>query len=143
MTGVQTCALPICLITLYGNIDYRAILNFLDREHLSRAASKGRSLLGEFEEPVKPGFRTCTAQSPAYHGSPSEHASVMDYGIDLSGCTKEELIYWDLFADILDNDTSPWHRYAREMGINHVMEVYLDTLQIGRASCRERVSSPV
>ena len=31
----------------------------------------------------------------------------MDYGIDLSDCTKEELIYWDLFADILDNDTSP------------------------------------
>ncbi|MCA5578986.1 peptidase M16 [Enterocloster clostridioformis] len=52
----------------------------------------------------------------------------MDYGIDLSGCTKEELIYWDLFADILDNDTSPWHRYAREMGLNHVMEVYLDIL---------------
>ena len=117
-----------CLITLYGNMDYRSVLHFLDREHLSRAASKGRSLLGEFEEPVKPGFRTCTAQSPAYQGSPSEHASVMDYGIDLSDCTKEELIYWDLFADILDNDTSPWHRYAREMGINHVMEVYLDTL---------------
>ncbi|MFQ9705121.1 MAG: hypothetical protein ACLR0U_31095 [Enterocloster clostridioformis] len=44
----------------------------------------------------------------------------MDYGIDLSGCTKEELIYRDLFADIPDNDTSPWHRYAREMGLNHV-----------------------
>ena len=59
-----------CLITLYGNMDYRSVLHFLDREHLSRAASKGRSLLGEFEEPVKPGFRTCTAQSPAYQAVP-------------------------------------------------------------------------
>ena len=117
-----------CLITLYGNLDYRAVLHFLDREHLSKVLSKGSSLLGEFGEPVKPGFRTCTAQSPAYQGSPSEHASVVDYGIDLSGCTREDLIYWDLFADILDNDTSPWHRHAREMGLNHVMEVYLDIL---------------
>ncbi len=99
---------------------------FLDREHLSRAASKGRSLLGEFEEPVKPGFAPAQPKVPHTwaalgtrfcHGL--RHRSV--------GLQKEEPPYWDLFADILDNDTSPWHRYAREMGINHVMEVYLDT----------------
>ena len=34
-----------CLITLYGNMDYRSVLHFLDREHLSRAASKAAASL--------------------------------------------------------------------------------------------------
>ena len=119
-----------CLMVLYGDMDYRAVLEFLDREHLSnvslRKESQGELLLSSLLEPVKPGFRTCTAKSPAYEGSPSQHGAVIDYAIDLSGCSQEELIYWDLFADILDNDTSPWHRCAREAGLNNVAEVYLD-----------------
>lgn len=121
-----------CLIVLYGDMDYRAVLEFLDREHLSKAPApeinRGACVLRRLREPVKPGCRTCTAKSPAYEGSPSDHASVIDYAIDLSGCSQEELIYWDLFADMLDNDTSAWHRYARESGLNNVMEPYLDLL---------------
>ena len=121
-----------CLMVLYGDMDYRAVLEFLDREHLSkvclREESRGELLLAGLREPVKPGFRTCTAKSPAYGGTPSQHGAVIDYAMDLSGCSQEELIYWDLFADILDNDASPWHAWAREMGLNNVMEVYLDLL---------------
>lgn len=117
-----------CLMVLYGDMDYKSILEFLDREHLSGVSSTGPSELSSFREPVLPGFRTSVSKSPAYMGSPAEHASVMDYGIDLSSCSQEELIYWDLLADILDNDTSAWHRYAREEGLNNVTEVYLDLM---------------
>ncbi len=45
----------------------------------------------------------------------------------LSGCSEDDLVYWDLVTDILDQDTSAIHRSAREKGLNNVIEVYLDT----------------
>ena len=52
---------------------------------------------------------------------------IIDYGIDLSGCSEQDLIFWDMVTDILDQDTSAIHRAAREKGLNNVIEVYLDT----------------
>ncbi|MGN0372787.1 MAG: insulinase family protein [Enterocloster sp.] len=141
-----------CLIILYGDLNLNRILEFLDREHLglrrnteipgpqanikipgpepeiSAPSPSPGDARSYFNSPAAPGFRELTAQSPAYEGSPAEHASLIDYAIDLSGCTQEELVCWDLLADILDNDSSLWHRFAREEGLNHVMEVYLDSL---------------
>lgn len=125
-----------CLIVLYGDMDYRGMLDFLDREHLSLwrdqscPAQKGqvRSLLPAMNRPPKAGRRSLTSKSPAYEGSSRKQAAVIDYAIDLTGSTQEELIYWELFAGLLDNDTSPLHRCARKAGINNVMEVYLDLL---------------
>ena len=113
-----------CLMVLYGDMDYRAVLEFLDREHLSHYTGTHRSLLSAMDQTPVPGKRSLTAESPAYSDSPREQASIIDYAIDLTGSSQEELIYWDLFTDILDSDTSPWHRCAREAGINNVMEVY-------------------
>lgn len=117
-----------CLIVLYGCVDYRAVLDFLHREHLSGRTPGSDLLPAVMVRPPVPGHRSLTHRSPAYEGSPGEQCSVIDYAIDLTGSTQEELIYWDLFTDILDSDTSPWHRCAREKGINNVMEVYLDQL---------------
>lgn len=117
-----------CLMVLYGDMDYRAVLDFLDREHLSLWEDQNRSLLPVMNQVPEKGRRCLTAKSPAYEGSPREQDAVVDYAIDLSDSTQEELVCWDLFADMLDNDTSPVHRCAREAGINNVMEVYLDLL---------------
>lgn len=117
-----------CLMVLYGDADYRSVLEFLDKEHLSRYKGTHRSLLPVMNQAPAPGKRCLTAKSPAYADSPREQASIIDYAIDLTGSSQEELIYWDLFTDVLDSDTSPWHRCAREAGINNVMEVYLDLL---------------
>lgn len=117
-----------CLMVLYGDMDLKTALDFLDRQHLSHFPGKHGSLLHYMNQPVTPGHRILTSQSPAYEESSEEQCSIIDYAIDLTGSTQEELIYWDLFTDILDSDTSPWHRQAREDGINNVMEVYLDQL---------------
>ena len=120
-----------CLIVLYGKMDIRRVLDFLDREHLSRfpvaADALDHDLLSYFHEPVKQGFFRCNAESPAYEGNPGNNNAIIDYGIDLSGYSEEDLIYWDMVTDILDQDTSAIHRAAREKGLNNVIEVYLDT----------------
>lgn len=124
------------LMILYGDLDLERMLAFLDREHLNGhekhvsvcdhpAAPFPFSLL---HHPVRPGFRELTAQSPAYEGSDCGHASIIDYAIDLSECSCEELICWELFTGMLDSDNSPWHSIARDMGLNQVLEVYVDSL---------------
>ena len=120
-----------CLMVLYGNMDYEAVLEFLHKEHLSRYPGQegaDGNLSAYADAPVRPGHAIQSAPSPAYEGSEAEHGSIIDYAIDLSDSSQEELIYWDLMADILDNDTSAWHRQARQVGLNNVMEVYLDQL---------------
>lgn len=128
-----------CLMVLYGDMDYRPVLDFLHREHLNAQKHSSRKnpplpqkedhrSLSAMNQIPEPGHRCLVAKSPAYEDSPGEQASIIDYAIDLTGSSQEDLIYWDLFADILDSDTSPWHRLARESGINNIMEVYLDLL---------------
>ena len=121
-----------CLIVLYGKMDIRRVLDFMDRNHLSRFpqetdAADDNNLLSYFHEPVRQGFFRKEAESPAYEGNPGNNNRIIDYGIDLSGCSEDDLVYWDLVTDILDQDTSAIHRSAREKGLNNVIEVYLDT----------------
>lgn len=116
-----------CLIILYGDADLDAVLQFLDEKHLSRFKSRNLNLRPLFEEPVVPGFRRTGAQSPAYRKSPAEHASIIDYTIDLSGLSHEDIICMGLCAGMMDQDTSPVQRAARTLGLNNIIDVYLDT----------------
>ena len=134
-----------CLVVLYGAMDYEKILDFLHREHFSKypagsdmAAGNGSEprlspvqaaahrALALFGQPPAPGFREIYAQSPAYKDSPKDHASILDYAIDLSDVSQEDLLYWDLLADMLDSDISPLQQCAREEGLNNALEVYAD-----------------
>lgn len=127
-----------CLIILYGHMDYDEVLSFLNREHLSRGSEKKsdcqnlirKPALIHYLKPAVPGFRESEEASPAYKGSKMSQASVIDYALDLAHCSEEELICWDLFAGLLDNSTSPLHQIAKRNGLNHVIQVYLDTLLI-------------
>ncbi len=149
-----------CLIVLYGSMDLERMLRFLDEAHLSRfperdgmpggtaAQDFGSAALALLQEAPAPGFRELTGQCPAYQGSPLQDASLIDYAIDLGGCTQEELTGWDLLAGMLDSEASVWHRLLREAGIHNITEVYLDTslarpvlkfhLRNGEASQKER-----
>ena len=109
-------------------MDFSRILEFLHKEHLSFTKQKANpraELPYKYKKP-QTGFRTLIQESPAYKGTPVEQAAIIDYAIDLSNSSQEELIYWDLFAVLLDHDASPWHKYARNQGINNIMEAYLD-----------------
>lgn len=116
------------LIVLYGDMDYRKVLEFLHMEHLSKTRKRDVDLSRYMSEIPASGYTEQTVKSPAYQGSPVEQGCIIDYAVDLSDCTQEDLVYWDLLADILDNDTSALHRYTREAGLNNVIEVYLDSL---------------
>lgn len=129
-----------CLIVLYGAMDCPGMLEFLNREHLSRFPKRDCHLTEAFEEPVTPGFFTYCGESPAYSDSRSADEALIDYAVDLSGCTQTEQICWDFLAGMLDQDTSVFHRLIREAGINSSAEVYLDS-QASLPSLRFRLHS--
>ena len=112
---------------LYGDADLEAVLRFLDEKHLSRFKSRNLNLRPLFEGPVSSGFRKTEVKSPAYEGSPAEHSSVIDYTIDLSGLSQEDVICMGFCAGMMDQDTSPVQRAARSLGLNNIIDVYLDT----------------
>lgn len=116
-----------CLMILYGDADLEAVLRFLDEKHLSRFKSRNLNLRPLFGGPVSSGFRKTEVKSPAYEGSPAEHSSVIDYTIDLSGLSQEDVICMGFCAGMMDQDTSPVQRAARSLGLNNIIDVYLDT----------------
>lgn len=143
-----------CLILLYGNMDFEAVLAFLNQEHLSRYPARQASVSPSvFQEPVLSGFRSSEENSPAYLESRDSESSVIDFAVDLSFASSLEVFFWDQFAQLLDNSASPLHQAARKQGLNHVIEVYVDTLLIhpvlkfrllnGDASLREAFLSVI
>lgn len=120
-----------CLILLYGKMDFEAVLSFLHQEHLSHYPARQSPVSPAFfQEPVLPGFRSSEEKSPAYLESRTDEASVIDFALDLSAASGLELFFWDQFAQLLDNSASPLHQEARAQGLNHVIQVYVDTLLI-------------
>ena len=112
------------LILLYGDMDYKAVLEYLDREYLSKYPKKG--------EPVKipeitipEGYEETEYDIPAYEDDTSGSQNTITYAFDLSGFTEEEVSELNIFTDLMMNSSSSFMRRLREEGLqwNVGMEV--------------------
>lgn len=105
------------LILLYGDLDYRRFLQFLDEEYLSKAEKRGTDL-SAYDDPVSaPGYVEETAYAPAYEGDSTGNASIIFYGMDLDGQNWETLAQYDLFSSMLNSDSSPLHENLKSAGL--------------------------
>lgn len=117
------------LILVYGDLDYRRFLQFLDEEYLSKAEKRGTDL-SAYDDPVSaPGYVEEVAYAPAYEGDSTEDASFIFYGMDLDGLDWETLAQYDLFSSMLNSDSSPLHERLRAAGLTAPVfaEVTLDS----------------
>lgn len=116
------------LILLYGDLDWKRFLTFLDREYLGKTKSGPIQKTGskpfdgiwetqkrESEETAF--FRRETVPSPAYRGDASEQASVVSYAIDLYGSSWETLIQYSIIAGMMNMDGSVFREKLRAAGI--------------------------
>ena len=105
------------LILVYGDLDYRRFLKFLDEEYLSKAEKRGTDL-SAYEDPVSaPGYVEEITYAPAYEGDSTEDASSILYGMDLDGLDWETLVQYDLFSSMLNSDSSPLHENLKSAGL--------------------------
>lgn len=79
------------IIMLYGDMDYRSFMEFIDREYLDHAEKNGTDL-SVYRDPETPGGHVETEiPVPAYTGDSVENASVLSYAIDLDGYDYEDV----------------------------------------------------
>lgn len=70
-----------------------------------------------FKEPTAQGHAEETFLSPAYEGDASDHTSIVEFGIDVSDLTWQELFRLDLITDMLDHENSAFHRKLKAEGV--------------------------
>ena len=135
------------LILLYGDLDWKRFLEFLDREYLGDAEKsrgkeagwkmqpdRGRTETQGVQDPEmdqtartetdgrekgeETFFRQAVIPSPAYRGDASEDAAVVSYAMDLSGISWEKLIQYSIIAGMMNVDGSIFRGKLREAGIH-------------------------
>lgn len=119
------------LVVIYGNTDYKDLLDYLDSEYLSKAENKHTNLSSYKNEPTEPGFVNTTNFVPAYMGDKADDASRIDYAISLSSYSWKDLLKFDLLADMLNNEASPIQEKLRKANINNHFscEVCIDAVK--------------
>lgn len=106
------------LILLYGDLDYRSFLEFIDGEYLSKAEKRGTDL-SAYDDPVaEPGYVEEVAYAPAYEGDSTEDASSIYYAMDLDGQDWETLMQYDLFGAMLGSESSVFHENLKAAGLS-------------------------
>ena len=114
------------LLFIYGDLDYRSFLEFIDREYLCKAEKRGTDL-SVYDDPVTaPGYVEEVVYAPAYEGDSAEDASVILYGIDLDGQEWETLVEYELLSTMLNNESSVFHENLKEAGLAAPAFVYVN-----------------
>lgn len=118
------------LMILYGDLDYKLFLEFIDGEYLSKAERNHTDLSAYQEEQVPSGHVRQRIESPAYEGDSTEKAAILYYGIDLSSASWEDILDWDILTYMLNNEYSPLQVCARKEGITGQI---IASVQVGTA----------
>ena len=115
------------IITLYGDIDYRDYLKFIDEEYLSKYSDNNTDLSQYLEEESEPKFVDNVIYAPAYEGDTVENASVVNYAIDLEGYSYEDIMKLSYLCDVLSSDSSGLSRKLQDAGIYNSFGCFIYT----------------
>ncbi len=106
-----------CIISLWGDMDYKHILKFLDDEYLSKEERHNTDLSAYANKPTPPKFTKNVVSYPAYEGDNTEMASVVDYAIDLSGMDYEDILKLAYITGMFNNNNSIFNKKLSESDI--------------------------
>lgn len=105
------------LILLYGDLDYRSFLEFIDEEYLSKAEKRGTDLSVYDDPAAQPGYVEKVVYAPAYEGDSTEDASTIYYAMDLDGQDWETLMQYELLGVMLSSESSVFHENLKAAGL--------------------------
>lgn len=114
------------LILLYGDMDCERILDFIDKEYLSKAERQNTDLSLYTDPVTEEGYEEKTVFVPAYEGDQLENASEIDYAFSLEDNSWEDLMAWITLSDVLNHENSSFHTNLRAQGIQNQTAVVLN-----------------
>ena len=104
------------LMILYGDMDYKAVLEYLDREYLSKYPEKEEPV--NIPEIVVPdGYVETEYDIPVYEDDTSGSQNSITYAFDLSGFTPEEERELLVFTALMMDSSSVFMKALREEGL--------------------------
>ena len=114
-----------CLLFLYGDLDCGAFLEMLDREYLSKAPRRGTELSLWEDGPTEPGHVRVTEDVPMFRGG-GDAGAYVSYAVSLAGASLEDLLGWEILADVLNSSTSVLGDLLWERNPAGTMNVFVD-----------------
>ncbi len=114
------------LICLYGDMDYKKVLSFIDKEYLSKAEKQETDLSSYEDLASEEGYEEKTVSVPAYEGDQTENASQIDYAFSLEDKSWEDLTAWIVLTEVLNHENSSFHMNLKARGIKNQTQVYVN-----------------
>lgn len=105
------------IITLYGDLDYKDYLKFIDEEYLSKYSDNNTDLSEFMDDKTEAKFTDNVVYAPAYEGDTVENASVINYAVDLDGYSYEDIMKLSYLCNVLNTNSSVLNRKLQEAGI--------------------------
>lgn len=103
-----------CLISLWGDMDYKHILKLLDEEYLSKEERHNTDLSAYESKPTPPKFTKNVVPYPAYEGDNVEMASAVDYAIDISDMDYEDIFKLIYITSMFNSSNSIFNKRLSE-----------------------------
>ncbi len=114
------------LIFLYGDMDYRRVLSFIDSEYLSKSEPQETDL-SPYQDPAAPdGYEERVVSVPVYEGDETENVSQIDYAFSLEDKNWEDLTAWLVLAEGLNHENSSFHTNLKTHGIQNPAQVFVN-----------------
>lgn len=101
------------LITLYGDLDYEKILEYIDKEYLSKYEKKDIYIERGVIEPFTK-TEYATFEAPVEAGANTENASVISYAFALNGASEEDYFAMEMLSGVLSQESSLLMQALRE-----------------------------
>ena len=116
------------LITLYGDLDYRAFLEYIDENYLSDYERKEILVERGRIEPYTE-TRYATYEMPAEQNANTENESYCYYSFALDNATLFETLTGDLLVTVFNTESSPFLSAMHEKlpGADVAVDIYLDS----------------
>lgn len=105
------------LIMLYGDMDYRDFMEYLDQEYLSKAEA-GHTATEYFKEyPAPEGYTEKVVDCPAYEGDNTEQVTYVNYAVSIQDKSYTDFARYSLIAAMLNMEESPLKKKLQESGL--------------------------
>lgn len=117
-----------CLISLWGDMDYKRILKLLDDEYLSKEERYNTDLSAYESKPTPPKFTKNAVPYPAYEGDNTQMASAVDYAIDISDMDYEDIFMLTYITSMFNSSNSIFNKKLSESDIQGTFNSMVNVL---------------
>lgn len=115
-----------CIIMLYGDLDIKRAMKFLDNEYLSKYETNKTDLTVFNDEKSIASQSIIDVSVPAFKGAEEKNKTIIAYAIDVSDVNENDLLELEEVAHLLNDKNGVLYEKMKNLGLNNNMSVSLE-----------------